>query len=134
MLACVGIAVIAALVRYPAALSELREAARDNAAQSYTDREIAGGNSAIPSQELMYQARARIGDDETYEVVVGEALSDWPGLTEHAPAYARYFLMPSRPAAGAPWVLCLNCELESVPGEIVWENEDDGVALVRRAG
>jgi hypothetical protein len=132
---CVGIAAVAALAPCPAALSELGEVAHDNAAQSYTDREIAGGNAVVPNQALMYQARARIPEDETYEVLVGEPHEGWPSFTvDHAAGYSRYFLMPRRPASGAPWVLCFNCGLEAAPAEVVWSNAEEGVSLVRRPG
>ena len=134
MLLCVGAAAVATLVRYPAAIFDLNDLARRNAAQSYTDREIAGGNSVIPSQQLMYEARARIPEDETYEVVVGEPLEGWSDLTsDHAAGFARYFLFPRRSAPGAPWLLCLNCGLDGT-GEVVWRDEEVGVSIVRRPG
>ncbi len=133
VLTCVGVAAAAGLVRYPAALSDLGDLASRNAAQSYTDREIAGGNSALPSQASMYEARARIPMDETFEVAVGERLESWPPLApDHTQRFVRYVLTPRREVAGGDWVVCFNCELERYSGEVVWRDED-GNALVRRS-
>lgn len=134
VLACVLIAAAAALVRYPDAISELTRTARDNASQSFADREIAGGNAVIPNQELMYQARARIPEDSRFEVAVGEPAESWSDLTEdHAAGYATYFLLPRRPGSNAPWVICLNCDRARYRGETVW-SDGEGLSIVRRSG
>ncbi len=130
VLVVVAVAVAAALVRYPAALSELGDLAERNAAQSYSDREIAGGNAVLPDQRLVYEARARIGEDERYAVAVGEPLESWPPLYEHALVYARYFLAPRTADPDAAWLLCLNCD--SRGGQVVWQDEEEGVSLVKR--
>lgn len=127
-----ALATIAALIRYPQAVADLSDTARDNAALSFSDREIAGGNTVLPGQEAMYQARARIPEDEAYEVLVGEPVESWPELTQqHAPGYSRYFLLPRRQTAGAPWVICFNCGLGPDAGEIVWRGEG-AVSILRR--
>jgi hypothetical protein len=134
VLLCVVVATVAVAVRYPAAISELSDTARRNAEQSYTDREIAGGNAALPSQRSMYEARARIPSDAAYAVAVGGRLEDWPPLApDHTFTYAHYFLAPRLESADADWVLCFNCELDRYPGRVVWR-DDDGNALIRRAG
>jgi hypothetical protein len=131
---CVGLAVGAVLIRYPQAIRDLTRAARENAALSYSDREIGGGNAVLPGQEVMYQARARIPEDATYEVVVGPPVEGWTELTEtYASAYATHFLLPRRPAPGAPWILCFNCGLGADTARVVWEGEDD-VSILRRLG
>jgi hypothetical protein len=130
---CVVVAAAAAAARYPAALSEANHTARRDAGQSYTDREIAGGNAVLPSQRSMYEARARIPSDATYEVAIGEHREDWPPLApDHTPTYVRYVLAPRHEAPDADWVVCFNCELGRYPGEVVWR-DDEGNALVRRS-
>jgi hypothetical protein len=132
VLLCVGVATVGTLVRYPQAISDLTNTARTNAAQSFADREIAGGNSVIPDQQLLYQARARIPRGAAYEVVVGDPVEGWSDLTrDHAGGFARYFLMPRRPSVGAPWVLCLNCGFQQDVGETVWAGED-AVSIIKR--
>jgi hypothetical protein len=134
VLACVGIAVVASAYRYPATFSELNRTARANASQSFTDREIAGGNAVLPDQELMYQARARIPESDAYEVAVGEPVEGWSDLTvDHASGYATYFLLPRRPSAGAPWVICLTCDRGRYPGSVVWERSEEAVSIIRRS-
>ena len=54
----------------------------------------------MPSQASMYEARARIPADATYEVAVGDRLADWPPLApDHTATYVRYFLAPRREVA-----------------------------------
>lgn len=134
VLCCVGLAAAAALIRYPQAISELTDRARENAALSFSDREIAGGNAVLPGQNVMYEARARISEDETFEVVVGEPVDGWTELTKtYVSGYATYFLLPRRPETGAEWVLCFNCALGPDAAEVVWQG-DDGVSILRRPG
>jgi hypothetical protein len=134
VLLCVVVAAVAAALRYPAALSDLNDIARRNAKLSYTDREIAGGNAALPNQRSMYEARARIPSGAPYAVAVGGRLDTWPPLApDHIFTFAHYFLAPRLESADADWVLCFNCELERNPGRVVWR-DDDGNALIRRAG
>jgi hypothetical protein len=128
---CVGLAAIAALIRYPQAVSELGDRARDNAALSYADREVGGGNSVLPTQEIVYQARTRIPEDGTYEVAVGGPAEGWTELTgDHAAGFALSFLLPRRQVPGAPWLLCFDCDLAE-GGEVVWRGEGN-VSIVRR--
>lgn len=132
VLLCVVAATIAVVARYPQAVADMGRVARDNAALSYSDREIAGGNSVLPAQGVMYEARARIAEDESYEVLVGEPVESWPELTrDHATGFARYFLLPRRQAEGAGWVLCFNCGFDADDGEVVWQGEDE-VSIIRR--
>lgn len=133
VLGCVALATTASLIRYPQALAELNRTARDNAALTYSDREFAGGNSVVPDQEELYQARARIPRESSYEVAVGEPIEGWSELTkDHVVGFTMYFLQPRRPKSGAPWVICFNCDRSRYPGKVVWENED-AVSIIRRA-
>ena len=77
------------------AVDRLGDTARTNAAQNFDDREFAGGNAVVVVNRPLYEARALIGEDETYRVVTGP---DVAGATELTASfidhYARYFLMP----------------------------------------
>jgi hypothetical protein len=127
-----GVIVVAIVVRYPDAFRDANDSARANAALDLIDRQMGGGNSVIPDQGLMIEARGRIPTDGTFAVAVGESQEAWTDLTAtFAETYARYFLLPRRAAPGAPWVLCLACDRGAHPGaEAVWEG-DDGMALLR---
>ncbi len=134
VLACVAVLVAALVQHYPSALREAGDEAERNAALSYEDREFAGGNSVVADQGGLYEARARIPPDGTYVVSVGEPVDGWTELTApFVPWFARYFLLPRRPAADAPWVLCYACDTARHPGfESVWSGSD-GISLLRRS-
>ena len=72
----------------------------------------------LPNQRLVYEARARIGEDERYAVAVGEPLESWPPLYEHTVVYARYFLAPRTADPDAAWLLCLNCDSQRRSGRV----------------
>lgn len=81
------------------------------------------------------EARARIPDDGTFTVAVGDAREDWselatPGAID---SYLRYFLLPRRPDPDAPWVLCLACDRSSYPNSTVVWTDDEGLSILRRA-
>jgi len=134
VLACVAVATVAVIGRYPEALSELTDTARANALLSFADREIAGGNAVIPDQQAMYEARARIPVDASYEVAVGVPVKGWSSLTaDYAQGYTTYFLLPRRPVVGAPWVICFNCDRKRYRGDVVWKDVE-GVSIIRRSG
>ena len=105
-----------------------------NAALSFEDREFASGNSIVADQGRLYKARARIPADGTYTVSVGARVDGWTDLTEpFVPWFARYFLLPRRQVADAPWVLCYACDLGAHPGfETVWTGSD-GISLLGRS-
>lgn len=134
VIACATLLVGALLVRYPAALREAGQRADANAALSYADREIGGGNSVVVEQQLMYEARARIPADATFDVAVGEPREEWSELTAVGiTPFAVSFLMPRRREPGAGWVLCYGCDRTAFPGFVAeWEGEGD-LALLRRA-
>ncbi len=131
---CVAVMLVAIAVRYPEAFRDANEQARANARLDLFDRELGGGNSVIPDQGLVVQARSRIPTDGTFTVAVGEPQSGWTDLTApFAETYARYFLLPRRLEPDAPWILCLACDPSRYPGaQAVWEG-DDGLSLLRRA-
>lgn len=132
---CVAVVVIALAVRYPQSFAHANRAARANAALDYLDRELGGGNSVLPDQSIAVEARGRIPANGTFTVAVGERRADWPTLTTQASVdtYMRYFLLPRRASEDAPWVICLGCDPGAYPGaEVVWEDETQGLAILRR--
>ena len=54
LVAAVGIAVV---VTYPGLVREAGEEADTNSTQAYVDREVAGGNGLVASQQVLYAAR-----------------------------------------------------------------------------
>jgi hypothetical protein len=127
-----GVVLVAIVVRYPDTFRDANETARANASLDLIDRELGGGNSVVPDQGLMIEARGRIPPDETFAVAVGERQEGWTDLTAtFAETYARYFLLPRRAGPDAPWILCFACNRAASPGaEAVWEGED-GLAILR---
>ena len=131
---CVAVMLVAIVVRYPEAFGDANRSARANARLDLMDREFGGGNSVIPDQGLLVEARGRIPEDGTFAVAMGERQPGWTDLTAtFAETYSRYFLLPRRAAPDAPWILCFGCDRSAYPGaEAVWEG-DDGLAILRRA-
>lgn len=125
---------VAVVVRYPEAFRDANRSARANAALDLLDREVGGGNSVIPDQRLLFEARGRIPADGTFAVALGEARPEWTDLTApYAETFLRYFLLPRRAAPDAPWILCFACDHSAYPGaEVVWQGED-GLSILRRA-
>ena len=79
------------------ARSSLGDDAGRNAALSFADREIAGGNSILVDQLAAYEARALIPADDTFRVVTGPNLKETTPLTLQAISpWLTYFLMPRR--------------------------------------
>lgn len=124
---------VALVVRYPQAFRDANRSARENAALDVLDLEVGGGNSVIPDQRLLYQARGRIPWRGTFAVAIGEPEVGWTDLTStFAETYLRYFLLPRREAPDAPWVLCFGCDRSAFPGaRAVWIGED-GLSILRR--
>lgn len=133
VLACVGILCAALVWLYPGAVRDAGRDASRNAALSYADREFAGGNSVVADQGGLYEARGRIPANGTYTVAVGAPVDGWTELTApYTPWFARYFLLPRREDANAPWVLCYACDPAERPGfETVWRGSD-GISLLKR--
>lgn len=128
----VATVLIAAGVGYVAMLPEVGREATGNDSLSFSDREIAGGNSVVADQAAVYAARALIPADQTYHVAVSPDYAGGSDLTrEHAAGYYRYFLMPRRPAEKALWVICYSCDLGDYGNaEIVWRGAEE-ISIVR---
>jgi hypothetical protein len=124
--------VVAVVVGYPTTLKDRSDAAARNAALSYADREIAGGNGLVADQQVVYEARARIPPDATYHVAVDQNFQAGSDLTvPYVAGYFHYALMPRRPAEDAPWIVCYGCDLAKYgESEVVWRN-DDGISIAR---
>jgi len=132
VLFCVAVVLVAAVLRYPSAISEANDAIAHNAALDYADREVAGGNSVVADQAALYEARSRIPLDGTYRVVTGDRQPTFSDLTiPFISDYATYFLLPRRPSQAAPWVLCYACDATRYPeGEVVWK-DDEGISIIK---
>jgi hypothetical protein len=131
----VATAAIAAVIAYPGLVRDLGDDAAKDSAQSYTDREIAGGNGLVVDQEAVYAARGLIPSDATYHVAVAPDYKGESELTQgHVASYYRYFLIPRRPVeGGAPWVICYGCDLTAYgpDAEVVWRGTGEDVSIVR---
>jgi len=133
---CTAVALGYGLVYFVKAVDRLGDTARTNAAQNFDDREFAGGNALVVGNRPLYEARALIPEDETYRVVTGPAVQGATELTaSFIDHYARYFLMPRRPAPDARWVICYGCDPASLGDgfEILLEDEA-GILVGRLAG
>jgi len=129
----VAVALLAVVVRYPSVLDDIDDTAAQNAALSYSDREIAGGNGLVADQTAAYAARALIPKGDTYHVAVNPDFSAGSDLTvRYVDSWYRYFLMPRRPAETAPWVVCYGCDLGAYgpDAKVVWQGSD-GISIVR---
>lgn len=130
---CVAVALVLGLVYFVRAVDRLGDDAQRNAALNFDDREFAGGNSLVVDKRALYEARALIPEDGTYRVVAGPRIEGATELTEpYIDQFARSFLMPRRPTADAPWVLCYGCERSALEdsAEVVWDN-GAGISLVK---
>jgi hypothetical protein len=117
----------------PRALDQLGDEASRNAALSFADREIAGGNSVIVDQIAAYEARALLPAGETYRVVTGGGLTEKTDLTlPFVDSWFRYFLMPHRPSGSARWIVCYGCDATQLGGRFVemW-HDDAGISIGR---
>jgi hypothetical protein len=130
---CVAAIVAALILRYPEAFRDANTTARANAALDFMDRQVGGGNSVVPDQRFLVEARGRIPEDGSFTVAVGEHQPGWTDLTAgFTETFAKYFLLPRRYAADAPWILCLACDRSAYPGaEEVWSGED-ALSILRR--
>lgn len=119
----------------PKALDQLGDHADRNSMFSYSDREIAGGNSILVDQIAAYEARGLIPVTETYRVVTGNGLKQKTALTlPFVDSWFRYFLMPRRPSGSAHWVICYGCDVSMLGARYVeaW-HDDEGISIGRLA-
>ena len=132
VLFCVIAVLVAAVTRYPSAISKANDGIAHNAALDYADREVAGGNLVVADQAALYEARSRIPPDGTYRVATGETQPTFSELTiPFISFYATYFLLPRRPSETAPWILCYACDASRYPdGEVVWK-DDEGISIIK---
>jgi hypothetical protein len=131
MLLAVAVMLGVGLVYYERALSHLDDRAAQNSALSFSDREVAGGNSIVIDQEAVYQARALIPRDASYRVVTGDRLQNATSLTaEFVESWYRYFLLPRRPAPGARWIICYGCDTSKLGAAyaVRW-SDDNGISI-----
>lgn len=104
-------AILLVAVELPTAIRGLGRDAAANAALSYADREIGGGNSVVVDQLLAYEARSIIPRGASYRLVIGPRVTKQATLsTASLPGWLRYFLMPRRQVDGATWVVCYGCD------------------------
>jgi hypothetical protein len=131
--ACALVAAAFALVYLVDGVDRLGDQASRNAALSYADREIAGGNSILVDQLAAYQARAILPLDEPYKVATGGGMKETTPLTlGFVASWFRYFLMPRRPAESARWVICYGCDTSALPGRFEERWHDDvGISIGR---
>ena len=129
---CTAVALGCGVVYFVKAVDRLGDTARTNAAQNYDDREFAGGNSILVDKGVLYEAQALIPEDETYRVAMGPGVEGPTELTQSFDQYARYFLMPRRPADDARWIICHGCDLSQFGNDldVLWRNEG-GIAFGR---
>jgi len=130
---CVALAAVFGLVYTAQAVERLQEKAQENAALNYDDREFGGGNSLGVDKAAFYEARALIPREARYRLVTGPALDTSNPLTKpHIEEYARYFLMPRRPAGDARWIICYGCDRSRLGRrfQVLWQN-GSGIAVGR---
>lgn len=129
-LVVVGVAV---LVLYPDAFRDANRSARANASLDLLDLQSGGGNSVIPDQRMLFEARGLIPQDGTFAVALGTPQEGWTDLTAtYAETFLRYFLLPRRAAPDARWIFCFACDRASYPGaRVAWEG-DDGLSILER--
>jgi hypothetical protein len=135
VLFCVAVTLVAVAIRLPEAFLEANRSARDNAALDWVDRQLGGGNSVLPAQAIAVEALGRIPRDETFDVAVGTPRPEWSELAipDTLENFMRYFLLPRRTSDDAPWILCFACDRSAFPGaEAVWDDPEDGLAILRR--
>ena len=108
---CVVVALAFGLVYFVRAVDRLGDDATRHSEANFDDREFGGGNSLVVDKRALYEARALIPEDETYRVIPGPGVEGATELTEpYIDQFARYFLMPRRPALDARWILCYGCD------------------------
>jgi len=133
VIACVAVATVLALVHLPLAIDDFQDSAAANSALNFDDREFAGGNAIVVDKAALYEARALIPENASYRVVTGPNLrGGTPLTTNFIESFARYFLMPRRPAQKARWVVCYGCDVSELAGrlDVLWR-DDAGIRVGR---
>jgi hypothetical protein len=135
VLFCVGVMLVALAWLYPRAFADANHEARANARIDYVDRELGGGNSVLPAQAIAIEGRGRVPERDTFTVAAGPPREGWSSLAipDTLANYMRYFLLPRRMTADAPWIFCFACDRSAYPGaQPVWEDKENGLAILRR--
>ncbi len=131
---CVCAEIVAVLVQLPLTIRKRDRRTDQLAALTYEDRDLAAGNSVVPDQRLVFEARALIPPDGRYRIVEGSLpIAEATDLTlGFSPAFLTSFLMPRRPANRADWVICLGCHVHElgVSPHVVW-SDGRGSSIVR---
>ena len=127
VVACLAVAIVLGPVYYVKAVHRLGADASRNAAANFDDRELGGANALGAKTDVLNEARGWIPENGSYRLLVGPSSTDIDFRN-----YARYFLMPRRPARDARWVLCYECDLSRLGSDldVVWQ-DDEGVLLGR---
>lgn len=136
VVACVALAVTFGLAYFVVTVDRLGDTANRNASTNFDDREFGGGNSLVVDKRALYEARALIPEEGTFHVVAGPGVEGATELTEpYIDQFARYFLMPRRPAADARWIICYGCDRATIdrPTEVVWDN-GAGITILEATG
>jgi len=129
----VATSLVVLTVELPKAVGRLGDSARSNAALSFADRNVAGGNAVLADQQLAYQARLIIPPHASYWVVTGSKLTKQAALpVSSMPGFLHFFLMPRRPVDGASWIVCYGCETSRWGNryEVLWQ-DDYGISVGR---
>lgn len=135
VLFCVGVMLVALAWLYPRAFADANHEARASARLDHVDRELGGGNSVLPAQAIAIEGRGRIPEGDTFTVATGPPREDWSSLAIPATLenYMRYFLLPRQMTADAPWIICFACDRSAYPdAQLVWEDDENGLAILRR--
>ena len=128
---CAAVALVVLVYEVPRAVNGLDDDSARNAALSYADREIAGGNSILVDQIAAYEARALVPRRDTFRVVTGPNLTSTTPLTIQAVSpWLNYFLMPRRQTGDARWVICYGCDTTKLGGayRVLWK-DDVGISI-----
>jgi hypothetical protein len=126
-LTVVAVTVLTGLVYWAMALSSFQQSTSENSALSFSDREVAGGNSIIVDQQAAYYARALIPRSETYRVITGDDLKNATPLTaSFVDGWFRYFLMPRRTSGSASWIICYGCDTTALGAgyDVRWRDDN----------
>jgi hypothetical protein len=128
--ACSVCALAVLVYEVPHAISTLGDEAGANAALSFADREIGGGNSIVVDQAAAYRARALIPPGATFRVVTGPSVKGATPLTIPAvSAWLTYFLMPRRQTGDASWVICYGCDTSKLGAYKELWHDDAGISI-----